>query len=355
MIHAPTRVVVHLVDLEADMGGSLPHTCQVLTRLAQRVSVTVLTDRGSVDVLDGRLAPSGLRVRVLPWPLRGWFARVLVESVFLGPISWVCPSAVVWSPISITAPRLVRRRAYAVSFHDLHTGTTGGRDRVRRRAGRAARRAAVILVPSSVVADRARALGPRGRIAVVGGGATADDGQRRESPSPFALCIASDEENKGHRTLAAAIGSLAEDLPDLRLVLAGSRRDGARLASAYSCVPRTMWEDLGFVDRATLSDLLRSCRLVASASDYEGLGLALLDAIAEGVPLVATRVGALIDHPELLPTAVEPGDIGALAEALRATWTCPSHGRRGGDLTAAGLTWDATADRVADALGVSGR
>lgn len=355
MIDGPSRVVVHLVGLEADMGGSLPHACEVLTRLAQRVPVTILTDRGSVDVLDGRLAASGSRVRVLPWPVRGRCARVLVESVVLGPMSWVCRTAVVWSPISITAPRFVRRRAYAVSFHDLHTGTTGGRDRVRRRAGRAARRAAVILVPSSVVADRVHALGPRGRIAIVGGGAAAGGGQRRESPSPFALCIASDEENKGHRTLAAAIGSLAEDLPDLRLVLAGSRRSGARLASVYSCVPRSMWEDLGFVDRPTLSDLLRSCRLVVSASDYEGLGLALLDAIAEGVPLVATRVGALIDHPELLPTAVVPGDVGALAEALRGAWTCPAHGRPVGDLAAAGLTWDVTTDRVADALGVSDR
>jgi len=354
MIHTPTRVVVHLVDLKADMGGSLPHTCEVLTRLARRVPITVLTDRRSVDVLSGRLGQGELSVRVLPWPLRGRFARLVVESMVLGPISWVCRSVVVWSPLSITAPRFVRRRAYAVSFHDLDTGTTGGRGRVRRRAGRAARRASVILVPSSVVADRARSLGQgRGRIAVVGGGATAGYGQRRESASPFALCIASDEENKGHRTLAAAVGSLAEDLPCLRLVLAGSRRHGAYLASAYSGLPRAQWKDVGFVDRAALSDLLRSCRLLVSASEYEGLGLALLDAIAAGVPLVATRVGALIDHPDLLQTAVAPGDVGALADALRETWTSPAKGR-GGDLVVAGLTWRATADRVADALGVSG-
>ncbi|QXC60514.1 glycosyltransferase family 4 protein [Aquihabitans sp. G128] len=350
--------MVHLVDLKADMGGSLIHTCEVLSRLSRRVSVTVITDRGSLDVLRDRLTLREMCVRVLPWPLRGRLARLVAEQLVLGPISWTCRSAVVWSPISITAPRLVRRRSYAVSFHDLHTGTTGARDRVRRRAARSARRAAVIVVPSSVVATRASDLGPWGRIVVVGGGTTAAqiDDRPSEGSAPYALCVASDQDNKGHRTLAAAVGYLAEELPEFRLVLAGSRRNGAHLASVYSCIPPAMWTDVGFVDRAALSTLLRSCRLMASASDYEGLGLALLDAISENIPLVATRVGALIDHPDLLQSAVAPGDVDALADALRLAWT-----HRGGDLPGAaglaeaGLTWEATTDRVAHALGVSSR
>ena len=58
--------------------------------------------------------------------------------------------------------------------------------------------------------------------------------------------------------------------------------------------------------------------LVVSASHWEGLPYALLDGMAAGKPVVATRVGGVADLIEdgkdgLL---VEPGDVVALAEAI---------------------------------------
>jgi glycosyltransferase involved in cell wall biosynthesis len=53
----------------------------------------------------------------------------------------------------------------------------------------------------------------------------------------------------------------------------------------------------------------------------EATGLAAIEALAAGVPVVASAVGAL---PEIVGSAgilVEPGDAARLATALRAAWT----------------------------------
>lgn len=351
------RIVVHLVDLSPDMGGSLPHTCAVVARLARRHAVTVVTDRRSVAVLRTRLPLGELRVLILPRWLRGRLARVAAEQVVLPWIAGTRRSALVWSPISITAPRFIRRAQYAVSFHDLHTGTGGRRDRVTRRAARSARKASVLVVPSSTVAERARALGGSARIAVVGGGGTSV--AREAAPpvairAPYALCLSSDHENKGHRALADAVRLLVASVPDFRLVLAGARQGPIGLGAVYAGLPAGSWHDLGFVDRAALGSLLLDARFLVSASSYEGLGLALLDALASGVPVVATSVGVLVDHPDLLPAAVPPEDPVALAAAMRCRWEEAGPAPVGGAvaLAAAGLTWEATAARVASALGL---
>jgi glycosyltransferase involved in cell wall biosynthesis len=71
--------------------------------------------------------------------------------------------------------------------------------------------------------------------------------------------------------------------------------------------------------------------------------MAALEAAACGVPTVATRVGALGDHPAIV-TTVPPGDVAALADAVRA---CPPGPRP--DIRAAALaayTVQTTADRL---------
>ncbi len=83
--------------------------------------------------------------------------------------------------------------------------------------------------------------------------------------------------------------------------------------------------ELGLGDRVRLvgnrrdvADLLAEAACVVLASDYEGCPLTVLEAMAAGVPVVATRVGGV---PELIDDGrtgllVEPGDERALGAAI---------------------------------------
>jgi glycosyltransferase involved in cell wall biosynthesis len=71
-------------------------------------------------------------------------------------------------------------------------------------------------------------------------------------------------------------------------------------------------------NRSDVPALLAEAACVVLASDYEGCPLTVLEAMAAGVPVVATRVGGV---PELIDDGrtgllVEPGDESALAAAI---------------------------------------
>jgi glycosyltransferase involved in cell wall biosynthesis len=132
-------------------------------------------------------------------------------------------------------------------------------------------------------------------------------------------------------TLLRALAALAErprprsvpaaDWPPRVLIVGASPDDRAALARAAG--------RLGAGDALVyapgmpperLAALVRSARAVVMPAISDASGLPALDAIAAGVPVIATAVGAL---PEVVGTAgilVEPRDPGRLAEALRTAW-----------------------------------
>jgi glycosyltransferase involved in cell wall biosynthesis len=73
---------------------------------------------------------------------------------------------------------------------------------------------------------------------------------------------------------------------------------------------------LGYVSDQRRLSLLRNATVLAYPSVYEGFGLPPLEAMSEGVPVVATSVGSI---PEVVGDAavlVRPRDPVALAEAI---------------------------------------
>lgn len=134
----------------------------------------------------------------------------------------------------------------------------------------------------------------------------------------FVLALGTVEPRKDLVGLVTAFGHLAGDRPDVALVVAGA--DGWGSAGLGRAVAGSSYRDrilrLGYVDQRTRDWLLERASVLAYPSIYEGFGLPPLEAMARGVPVVATRVGALVEVLGEGAELVEVGDPTALAGAL---------------------------------------
>lgn len=125
--------------------------------------------------------------------------------------------------------------------------------------------------------------------------------------------------DKGVYDLIEAFAIVGPPRPGLRLVLAGEgpEAQGLRLHASRLGLDSTV-ELPGWVGSVAKADLLANAACFVLPSHYEGLPLAMLEAMVSGVPVVATSVGGVPDvvgdgRDALL---VPPNDVGALATAL---------------------------------------
>jgi glycosyltransferase involved in cell wall biosynthesis len=126
---------------------------------------------------------------------------------------------------------------------------------------------------------------------------------------------------KGYDLLVRALAQLADF--DWRLVIAGDRDrspDTTRGLEAQiaSCKLSGRVRLAGSLDEQALGDLYAKADLVAMPSLYEGYGMVLGEALARGLPIVATTGGAAAETvPDGAALKVPPGDAAALTAALR--------------------------------------
>jgi glycosyltransferase involved in cell wall biosynthesis len=130
-------------------------------------------------------------------------------------------------------------------------------------------------------------------------------------------CVGRLVELKNHAAAIRALARLAVALPSLRLVLIGSGPFHERLAG--------LARELGIADRVLqlgerndTRELLPGLDAFLMPSLTEGHSIALLEAMAAGLPIVATRVGGnpeIVSH-ERTGLLVPASDDGALAAAL---------------------------------------
>lgn len=300
--------------------------------------------------------PAGVRRVRVPMP-----ARPLRAAWTRGDIPWIelftGPCDVAHGTNFVVPP--TRRAAAVVTVHDLTTvrfpelcndDTLAYPGLLRR----AIDRGAWVHTPSSFVASEVVELlgaAPE-RVRVVHHGVPPLDpvaeGWRPPVDGPYVLAIGTIEPRKDLPLLVRAFDRLADDIGDLRLVVAGP--DGWGTAAFESARVAARHNDrivrLGFVSGAERTGLLASAAVFAYPSVYEGFGFPPLEAMAMGTPVVATAAGAV---PEVLGDAaviVDAGDANALAAAIgrvlsdddeRAVLTA-----RGSALVAR-LSWDACA------------
>lgn len=134
----------------------------------------------------------------------------------------------------------------------------------------------------------------------------------------------------------------------VRLVIAGSGPDQGALQD--SAPPGTVF--LGNLDRATeLPALYATADAFVFASTTETLGLVVLEAMASGLPVIATPAGGVADHLRngVNGLAFPANDADALASAMHHLVTGSDLSERlaeGALMTARALGWDEELDRL---------
>ena len=122
---------------------------------------------------------------------------------------------------------------------------------------------------------------------------------------------------KSFDTLIRAVALARDAVPDLRLWIVGAGHEGPALERL--CVELGLGSVVRFYgERRNVGSWLRAADVFVLSSVSEGLPIALLEAMAAGLPAIVTDVGGL---PELMTlsgagTAVAAGDIDSLAHAI---------------------------------------
>jgi glycosyltransferase involved in cell wall biosynthesis len=185
-------------------------------------------------------------------------------------------------------------------------------------------------------------------------------GSRRDGTDPRdpvrLLAVARFQPKRGYPTLLEAVARVRAKV---RLTVVGYGPLAAALharADALGLASRLTWA--GPLDQPAVraqyraSDLLLLASEVAPDGDRDGLPNVVVEALSQGLPVVATRAGAIAElvddgvHGRL----VSPGDAGALAAAIEELARDPDQrqqmGAAGIHRVAAGWDLDAGADRV---------
>ncbi|MCY1044358.1 glycosyltransferase family 1 protein [Corallococcus sp. bb12-1] len=168
---------------------------------------------------------------------------------------------------------------------------------------------------------------------------------------PYLLHVGSAIRRKRLDVLFDTFAALRAQHPDLMLVQQGGELDEAQ---------RTQVERLGLKDallqpprqeRATLAGLYRRASAVLVPSDAEGFGLPVIEALACGVPVVASDLPVLREVGADACTYCPVGDVPAWANAVDALLAgrIPAPSPETRRARAARFTWSAHARTVLDA------
>ncbi len=139
-----------------------------------------------------------------------------------------------------------------------------------------------------------------------------------ETCDRYVLAVGTIEPRKDYPLLVSAFDAVAGSHESVALVVVGADGWGSdRFTTAVEASP---FADRivrpGYLDEAGLDAVLRQASVLAYPSRYEGFGFPPLQAMAVGVPVVATAAGAV---PEVVgdgALVVDTGDRDGLAEAL---------------------------------------
>ncbi|WP_251150483.1 glycosyltransferase [Cellulosimicrobium sp. Marseille-Q4280] len=164
-------------------------------------------------------------------------------------------------------------------------------------------------------------------------------GEPQPGAGPVVVLVGRLSATKGQLETVRALRALVDDVAGVRLRLVGEPAFGAE---SYAAQVRDEVRALGLEDRVELvgfvpdtrAELDRATVCVHASPVPEPFGQVVVEAMVRGVPVVATRAGGVeeillddVQDPEQLGLLVPPGDVPALAAALREVLTDPEAAR----------------------------
>lgn len=334
----------------------------ILQELSTRENITIsayaLTLRGRAALAHA--LPKGVSCATRPMPAR-WVRRRWLRSDSPSIERWTGPVDVVHATNYVAPPSKVPvivsvYDLTVLRFPELCTPDTLEYPALLRRA---IQRGAILHAPSNAIAeelitelsapsDRVVTI-PLGLPAVSGGNASA--GHLAAKAERYVLTLGSIEPRKNLPGLVDAFNLLAASDSSIHFVHAGpSGWDGGAFEKSISESPhKERIHALGYVDTNTRADLLAGASVFAYPSLYEGFGFPALEAMATGIPVVATSVGSL---PEILGDGayfVGVGDPAALSNALEQALSDSEHTKsliRRGTAVSKRYSWAKTTDAL---------
>jgi glycosyltransferase involved in cell wall biosynthesis len=316
-------------------------------------------ERPALLVRRGQEVPAGFEAREVAWPR--WPLHRLPDPWPAARGERLARRLAGDGVFHALQPALVPPGPTVVTCHDLIPACfareyLGGPGRApqalayRRFLGRL-RRARLVLAPSTETADDLVRVGrvDPARVRVVPWGLPAPAAPRGDPPpGPYVLYSGAIEPHKNAAVLMTAI---AHAPPGIRLVMTGpwSARRERRLrdlAARAGAGGRVEW--LGMLPAARLAAVRGGAAAVLVPSRKEGFGLPVLEAMAAGVPVLASDTPALREVGGEAAAYLPWDDAAAWAEAISAAAGAGRDERarraEAGRARAAAFTWERTAE-----------
>ncbi|MCE7933038.1 MAG: glycosyltransferase family 1 protein [Chlorobi bacterium CHB2] len=131
---------------------------------------------------------------------------------------------------------------------------------------------------------------------------------------------------KDYPTMLRAVAIARVRLPELQLEVAGTGTEMERVRRmAFDAGLADSTHFLGFVPNDEMPRIFQRCDLLLHGSHYEAQGMVVLEALATGMPVVATSVGIAAELPPNLVRHVHSGNAEQMAAALVESFSSDAH------------------------------